>query len=79
MTDPSLLEIRDLHVTYATGEGALPAVRGVDLTVDQAVRRAAGHVTDAARSLAPADVASAKGGRLSVELAPRSLTTVVIR
>jgi peptide/nickel transport system ATP-binding protein len=28
-----LLAIRDLHVTYATGEGALPAVRGVDLTV----------------------------------------------
>ncbi|HEY2877271.1 ABC transporter ATP-binding protein [Nocardioides sp.] len=32
MSDP-LLAIRDLHVTYATGEGALPAVRGVDLTV----------------------------------------------
>jgi peptide/nickel transport system ATP-binding protein len=30
-----LLEIRDLHVTYATGEGALPAVRGVDLTVER--------------------------------------------
>jgi peptide/nickel transport system ATP-binding protein len=32
VSDP-LLAIRDLHVTYATGEGALPAVRGVDLTV----------------------------------------------
>jgi peptide/nickel transport system ATP-binding protein len=30
-----LLEIRDLHVTYATGEGGLPAVRGVDLTVER--------------------------------------------
>jgi peptide/nickel transport system ATP-binding protein len=32
VSDP-LLAIRELHVTYATGEGALPAVRGVDLTV----------------------------------------------
>jgi peptide/nickel transport system ATP-binding protein len=32
VSDP-LLAIRDLHVTYATGEGALAAVRGVDLTV----------------------------------------------
>ncbi|HEX3931559.1 MAG TPA: ABC transporter ATP-binding protein [Nocardioides sp.] len=31
--DAALLAIRDLHVTYATGEGGLPAVRGVDLTV----------------------------------------------
>ena len=30
-----LLEIRDLQVTYATGEGGLPAVRGVDLTVER--------------------------------------------
>jgi peptide/nickel transport system ATP-binding protein len=30
-----LLEIRDLHVTYATGEGDLAAVRGVDLTVER--------------------------------------------
>ena len=30
-----LLELRDLHVTYATGDGALPAVRGVDLTVER--------------------------------------------
>jgi peptide/nickel transport system ATP-binding protein len=29
-----LLEIRDLSVTYRTGGGGLPAVRGVDLTVD---------------------------------------------
>ena len=34
MGDP-LLAIRDLHVTYATGDGALPAVRGVDLTVER--------------------------------------------
>jgi peptide/nickel transport system ATP-binding protein len=31
--DAPLLAIRDLHVSYATGEGPLPAVRGVDLTV----------------------------------------------
>jgi peptide/nickel transport system ATP-binding protein len=30
-----LLEIRDLHVTYATADGGLPAVRGVDLTVER--------------------------------------------
>jgi peptide/nickel transport system ATP-binding protein len=30
-----LLEIRDLQVTYATSEGPLPAVRGVDLTVER--------------------------------------------
>ncbi|WP_406136301.1 ABC transporter ATP-binding protein [Streptomyces sp. NBC_01089] len=29
----SLLEIKDLHVTYGSGAGAVPAVRGVDLTV----------------------------------------------
>ena len=34
-TGVPLLEIRDLHVTYATGEGGLPAVRGVDLTVER--------------------------------------------
>jgi peptide/nickel transport system ATP-binding protein len=35
-TGASLLELRDLHVTYATGEaGGLPAVRGVDLTVER--------------------------------------------
>jgi peptide/nickel transport system ATP-binding protein len=31
----SLLAIRDLTVTYATDEGPLPAVRGVDLTVER--------------------------------------------
>ena len=31
----TLLAIRDLHVTYSTGEGPLPAVRGVDLTVER--------------------------------------------
>jgi peptide/nickel transport system ATP-binding protein len=31
----ALLAIRDLHVTYATGDGPLPAVRGVDLDVDR--------------------------------------------
>jgi peptide/nickel transport system ATP-binding protein len=31
----SLLRIRDLHVTYATGDGGLPAVRGVDLAVER--------------------------------------------
>ncbi|WP_399014987.1 ABC transporter ATP-binding protein [Streptomyces sp. FIT100] len=30
----SLLEIRDLHVTYGSGASAVPAVRGVGLTVD---------------------------------------------
>jgi peptide/nickel transport system ATP-binding protein len=34
MTTP-LLRLRDLHVTYATGDGPLPAVRGVDLTVER--------------------------------------------
>ena len=34
MGDP-LLAIRDLHVTYATAGGALPAVRGVGLTVER--------------------------------------------
>ena len=28
-----LLDIRDLAVSYATGEGPVPALRGVDLTV----------------------------------------------
>ncbi len=30
----SLLELRDLHITYQTGSGPVPAVRGVNLTVD---------------------------------------------
>jgi peptide/nickel transport system ATP-binding protein len=34
-TSAPLLEIRDLHVTYATGDGDLAAVRGVDLTVER--------------------------------------------
>jgi peptide/nickel transport system ATP-binding protein len=32
-TDAPLLAVEDLHVTYATRSGAVPAVRGVDLTV----------------------------------------------
>jgi peptide/nickel transport system ATP-binding protein len=32
-SDAALLAVRNLHVTYATGEGGLPAVRGVDLDV----------------------------------------------
>ncbi len=31
----TLLEIRDLHVTYATDAGPLPAVRGVDVKVER--------------------------------------------
>ena len=31
----SLLSLRDLKVTYATSDGPLPAVRGVDLTVER--------------------------------------------
>jgi peptide/nickel transport system ATP-binding protein len=34
-TGAPLLEIRDLHVTYAADGGGLPAVRGVDLTVQR--------------------------------------------
>ncbi|MER8068749.1 ABC transporter ATP-binding protein [Streptomyces sp. NPDC094034] len=34
MTDTTLLEIKDLQVTYGSGPGAVPAVRGVDLTVE---------------------------------------------
>jgi peptide/nickel transport system ATP-binding protein len=34
MSDP-LLALRDLHITYATADGPLPAVRGVDLTVER--------------------------------------------
>jgi peptide/nickel transport system ATP-binding protein len=30
----SLLEVRDLHVTYAAGERPIPAVRGVDIDLD---------------------------------------------
>lgn len=30
----SLLEVRDLRVTYGSGAAAVPAVRGVDLTLE---------------------------------------------
>ncbi|MCD2464058.1 MULTISPECIES: ABC transporter ATP-binding protein [unclassified Streptomyces] len=34
MTTQSLLEVRDLRVTYGSGAAAVPAVRGVDLTLE---------------------------------------------
>ena len=30
----AMLEMRDVHLTYRTSEGPVPAVRGVDLSVD---------------------------------------------
>jgi peptide/nickel transport system ATP-binding protein len=33
MSEPDLLQLRDVRVTYQTSEGDLPAVRGVDLVV----------------------------------------------
>jgi peptide/nickel transport system ATP-binding protein len=33
VSDVSLLEMRDVHVTYSTSDGPVPAVRGVDLAV----------------------------------------------
>ena len=52
-TGVPLLEIRDLHVTYATGEGGLPAVRGVDLTVERAQAIGAGRRHQITRHVLP--------------------------
>jgi peptide/nickel transport system ATP-binding protein len=35
MAAPSLLEVSDLHVTYRSRGGDVPAVRGIDLTLDR--------------------------------------------
>ena len=53
---------------------------GTDLRLDPrtAAARATSYVTDAGHSLAQADVAQVRGRQLTVDLAPRSLTTVVL-
>lgn len=33
-TRQPLLDVRNLHITYGTGDSAVPAVRGVDLRVE---------------------------------------------
>lgn len=49
-----------------------------DLDLSSAGSRPAAYITDASRSLAPADIVRQHGPRLSVDLAARSLTTIVL-
>jgi ABC-type dipeptide/oligopeptide/nickel transport system ATPase component len=35
MSEPALLEVRDLHVRFSVRAGEVHAVRGVDLTVNR--------------------------------------------
>lgn len=51
---------------------------GLTLAGDRPAGRAHGYLTGTAHSLTPVDAVSLRGGRLTAELAPRALTTVVI-